>query len=148
MIPATDWLLVGAITAACAVAAVALGALLVHRLTHRSVTVHLVIASLAAVATVAASVVATTRAMFLSSHDSRVVLVVTLLSVPAGAGVAIALGRSLRAASRQLATAASLVGGPTYAAASSPVTSELMAVAGALSLAHRRLADAAEREEA
>ncbi len=148
MIAPTDWLLVAVITASCAAVAVAVGALMVHRLTRRSVTVHLVVASLAALITVAASVVATTRAMFLSAHDSRVVLVVTLLSVPAGAGVAIALGRSLRAASRQLATAASLVGQPAFAAPPSPVTLELTAVAAALSLAHRRLADAAAREAA
>lgn len=148
MIPPNDWLLIAVITVACAVAAVALGALLVRRLTRRSVILYLVVASLAAVVTVAASVVATTRAMFLSSHDSQVVLVVILLSVPAGAGVAIALGRSLRAASRQLAEAAATVGEPAYAAPPAPVTSELTAVAAALGLAHRRLADAHAREEA
>lgn len=148
MIPPTDWLLVILITAACAALAVALGARLVRRLTHWSVTLHLVVASLAALATVALSVVATTRAMFLSSHDSRVVLVVTLLSVPAGAGVAIVLGRSLRDACRQLAAAAATVGEPAYVAPLSPVTSELTAVAAALSLAHCRLADAHEREQA
>ena len=146
MIPPTDWGVVALVTASCALAAVALGWLLVHSLRRHSVTIHLVVASLAALVTVAASVVVTARAMFLSSHDARVVLVVVLLSVPAGAGVSLALGRSLRSASRQLAAAAALLGQPAYVTMPLPVTSELSSVAAALGEAHQRLAEAHERE--
>lgn len=148
MIPPTDWGVVAAITAVCTLAAVLSGGLLVRVMRERSVTVHLLVASLAALATVAASVVVTTRAMFLSSHDARVVLVVVLLSVPAGGGVALVLGRSLRTASRQLSAAASLVGEPGYPALPAPVTAELSSVASALGEAHRRLAEAHGREVA
>jgi hypothetical protein len=41
------------------------------------------VVSFAAIATVAASIVMTTEAMFLSAHDAVVVLVVIVLSVPA-----------------------------------------------------------------
>jgi signal transduction histidine kinase len=147
MIPPTAWAQIALITIGCAVGAFAIGSLLVHVLRHRSVTTHLVVVSVAAIATVAASIVMTTNAMFLSGHDSVVVLLVILLSVPAGAGVAVVLGRSLRSAARNLADAAEAVGDTAYDAVPAPVTTELGAVAAALDDAHRRLAEAQNRAD-
>ena len=147
MIPPADWALIALITTGCAVMAIVTGALLLRVLHRRSITTHLAVVSFAAIVTVAASIVMTTEAMFLSGHDSVVVLLVLLLSVPAAAGVAVLLGRSLRSAARNLAHAAQAVGDTTYDAGPSPVTTELGSVAGALDNAHRRLADAQRRAD-
>jgi len=147
MISPAAWGVVALITIGCAIAAFTIGGLLVHVLRHRSVTTHLVVVSFAAVVTVAASIVMTTKAMFLSGHDSAVVLVVILLSVPAGAGVAVVLGRSLHSAARNLADAAEAVGDADYDERHEPVTSELGTVAAALHDAHRRLVEARKRAD-
>jgi signal transduction histidine kinase len=147
MIPSTAWALIALITTGCAVAAIVGGTLLIRTLHQRSVTTHLVVVSFAAIATVAASIVTTTEAMFLSAHDAVVVLVVIVLSVPAGASVAVVLGRSLRAAARALADAAQMVGATTYESRRAPATTELGSVAGALDNAHRRLTDAQQRAD-
>ncbi len=148
MIPFSEWGVVAAITIACALGAFVLGSILVRVLRRRSVTVHLVLVSCAALATDAASIVATTKAMFLSVHDSVVVLVVVLLSVPAGAGVAVVIGQSLRSAARKLTGAAEGLGDPAYAPLPESLTAELTAVGAALDDAHRRLGEAHDREEA
>ena len=145
MIPPTAWALIALIAAGCALAAIAGGSLLMRALRGRSVTTHLAVVSFAAIGTVAASIVVTTAVMFLSVHDSIVVLLVVVLSVPAGVGVAVLLGRSLRSAARSLAHAAEAVGDTTYNAVPAPVTTELSVVAAALDNAHRRLADAQQR---
>lgn len=146
MIAVHDWLDIGWLTAACAVAALAVGVLLLRLLRSRSVTLHLVVASVAALGTVAAAVVLTTHRMLLSEHDSAVVLVVVLLSTPAAGGVAVLLGLSFRRDGRGLARAAAQVGSPSYAAPDPPATSELRALAAAIGDAHRRLEAAQHRE--
>ena len=76
MIPPADWALIALITTGCAVMAIATGALLLRVLHRRSITTHLAVVSFAAIVTVAASIVMTTEAMFLSGRDSFVVLLV------------------------------------------------------------------------
>ena len=86
--------------------------------------------------------------MFLSSHDSRVVLVVSGLAAVSGVGVALVLGGSLRRAGRTLAEAAVQVGDPAFGGSPEMPTSELRAVAAALDGAHARLVRARDAVEA
>ncbi len=148
MIPAADVGVVALLTVACAAAALALGGALLRAARGRSVVVHLLIVSGAALATVAGAVLITTRQMFLSGHDARVVLTVSGLAVVSAVGVALLLGRTLRRAGRQLADAAVQVGDPEYDGAPTMPTGELRIVASALDDAHRRLVRARRVAEA
>ncbi len=148
MIPARDVAAVAGMTVSCAVVALVVGAGLLRLLRGRSVVTHLLVVSCAALATVAGAVLVTTRKMFLSSHDSRVVLVVSALAAVSAVGVALLLGGSLRRAGRALATAAVQVGDPAYGGAPDMPTGELRTVAAALDDAHERLAAARAAIEA
>jgi signal transduction histidine kinase len=148
VIPAADVGVVAELTAACAVVALGVGWALLRILRGRSVVVHLLVVSSAALATVTGAVLVTTRAMFLSTHDSRLVLVVSALAVVSAVGVALLLGRSLRLAGQALASAAVQVGDPAYDSAPAMPTGELRTVATALDTAHCRLARARAAVEA
>jgi signal transduction histidine kinase len=151
VIPAADVGTVALLTAGCTVVALAAGWSLLRLLRGRSVVSHLIVVSSAALATVVGAVLVTTRQMFLSSHDSRVVLVVSGLAAVSGVGVALVLGGSLRRAGRTLAEAAVLVGDPAFSGSPEMPTSELRTVAAALDSAHARLVrarDAVEQTEA
>jgi len=146
MIPPTDWALIAGLTAGCALAGWIAGVLVLRAARRRTVTAHIVLASLASLATVAAAVLLTMQQMFLSNHDSTVVLVVIALSLPAAAGVAAVLGSTLREASRRLVGAAERIGQDGYRRPSSPPTAELRSLADAIDEAHRRLSEAHTRE--
>ena len=146
MIPAADWALIAALTAGCALAGLVVGSFLLRAAERRSMTLHLVLASAAALVTVAAAVVLTTERMFLSGHDSAVVLVVIALSSPAAVGVATLLGMALRRAGQDLVRAAEHVGEDGYLTPATPPTSELRALGAAIDDAHRRLAAAHARD--
>src|SRR5262249_4165456 len=81
--------------------------------------------------------------MFLSAQDLWVVAAVVLLATPAGAGVALMVGRWVGAGSRELAAGARAIGGAGYRAGARPATAELAAIARELDSAHRRLGEAA-----
>ena len=148
MIAAADWFLILALTVACVVAVTAGGVGLLLLMRRRSVTALVAVSALVALGCVAAAVAVTARAMFVSGHDMRVVLVVVLVAVLAGSVVALAVGRWVGAGSRELARAANAIGDAGYRPGVRPVTAELAAVAGELDRAHRRLAGARERERA
>jgi len=148
VIPAADIGVVAGLTAACAVVSLVVGGVLLRLLRGRSVVTHLLVVSCAALATVAGAALVTTRAMFLSSHDSQLVLVVSSLAVASAVGVALLLGGSLRRAGRALASAAVKVGDPAYDGAPDMPTGELRTVATALDDAHGRLARARALVEA
>lgn len=146
MLDLSGWLQIAWLTALCALGGLVAGALLIRVFRTRSVTAHLLVASLAALATIAAAVMLTSHRMLLAEHDSAVVLVVVLLSLPAAGGVAALLGLSIRRGSRGLASSAALVGSAGYVEAPPPPTSELRALATAIDDAHHRLAAAHARE--
>ena len=148
MISAAGWLLILALTGACAAAVTAAGVGLLRLLRRRSVTSLVAGGALVALGCVAATVAVTARAMFVSGHDLRVVLVVVLVAVPAGSVVALAAGRWVGAGSRELARAARAIGGAGYRPGVRPATAELAAVAEELDCAHHRLVEARERERA
>jgi len=148
VISAAGWLLILALTGACAAAVTAAGVGLLRLLRRRSVTSLVAGGALVALGCVAATVAVTARAMFVSGHDLRVVLVVVLVAVPAGSVVALAAGRWVGAGSRELARAARAIGGAGYRPGVRPATAELAAVAEELDCAHHRLVEARERERA
>ena len=148
MIPAADVGVVALLTAGCTLVALATGWSLLRLLHGRSVISHLLVVSSAALATVVGAVLVTTRQMFLSSHDSRVVLVVSGLAAVSGVGVALLLGGSLRRAGRTLAEAAVRVGDPSFDGSPEYPTGELRTVAAALDDAHARLVRARDAVEA
>jgi signal transduction histidine kinase len=148
VIAAADWFLILALTVACVVAVTAGGVGLLLLMRRRSVTALVAVSALVALGCVAAAVAVTARAMFVSGHDMRVVLVVVLVAVLAGSVVALAVGRWVGAGSRELARAANAIGDAGYRPGVRPVTAELAAVAGELDRAHHRLVEARERERA
>lgn len=142
MIPAEAWLIVTAVSAGVALLAALAGTALLSLLGRRAVVVHLVVVSTAALATVAGAVLITTRLMFLSGHDARLVLVTVAVSGTTALGVALLLGRSLRAAGQALVGAAARLGDQTHDGVVPVPTAELRAVAIALDTAHHRLSGA------
>ncbi|MDT3438036.1 MULTISPECIES: sensor histidine kinase KdpD [unclassified Pseudofrankia] len=97
---------------------------------------------------VAAGVAGTARAMFLSHHDLRVVLIVVAVSAVVAAASAVRLGRPVVAATSSLTRAADTLGGPVYQRADRVPTAELTALARTLDATHVRLVEARERERA
>jgi signal transduction histidine kinase len=86
---------VALIALACALAIGLLGGLVLRLLGHRSITASISVVVLMGTGTVMAGVTGVAWAMFLSSHDLRVVLVVTSVSGAAALFVALLLGRRL-----------------------------------------------------
>jgi signal transduction histidine kinase len=148
VIPAAEWFEILALTGACVAAVTAAGVGLLLLLRRRSVTGLVAVGALVALGCVAAAVAVTARAMFVSGHDLRIVLVVVLVAVSAGSVVALAAGRWVGAGSRELARAARAIGGAGYRPGVRPATAELAAVADELDCAHHRLVEARERERA
>ncbi len=148
MIPARDWVVIGLITAGCAVAAVVAGMLVLLALRRRPVSMHLFVATGAALLTAAGALLLTTDQMFISAHDASVALVVLVLSLPAGFAVSLVLGWQLRRSIHAIAAAAGQVGDAGYASAASTNVAELESAAAALDVTHRRLIESKAREQA
>ena len=146
MVSLRDWLLIGAITAACGATALLLGLLLLRALRRRGLAVHLGVLAAAVLGTVASSVVLTAHQMLISEHDLTVVLVVLLLAMPVAGCIGMLLGRALRRDTRTLVASAAQLGSGGHHAARGPETAELRTVAVALEDATQRL-DAARRRE-
>jgi signal transduction histidine kinase len=97
---------------------------------------------------VAVGVVGTARAMFLSHHDLRVVLIVVAVSAVVAAGVAAGLGRPLVKATSLLTRSADTLGESVYRRAGRLPTAELTALADTLDATHQRLVESRGRERA
>ncbi|ONH24418.1 sensor histidine kinase [Pseudofrankia asymbiotica] len=97
---------------------------------------------------VAAGVAGTARAMFLSHHDLRVVLIVVAVSAVVATASAVRLGRPVVAATGSLTRAADTLGDPVYQRADRIPTAELTALARTLDATHVRLVEARARERA
>ncbi|MBL7498961.1 HAMP domain-containing histidine kinase [Frankia sp. CNm7] len=97
---------------------------------------------------VAVGVAGTARAMFLSRHDLRVVLIVVAVSAVVATAAAVRLGRPVVAATGSLTRAADTLGDPAYQRADRIPTAELTALACTLDATHVRLVEARDRERA
>ena len=141
-----DTLAVLAIAAGWSAAVGVLGALLATRLRHRSMRWSAVLVAAVAVGGLAAGVLGTARAMFLSGHDLQVVVLVCIASGVVTLGFALWLGRDVVAGAATLRDAARRFGetGEFTGTATGPL--ELDVVTEELSRSSTRLAEAAERE--
>ncbi|MFH8976201.1 sensor histidine kinase [Streptomyces sp. NPDC017890] len=142
-----DMLIIVGLAALGALFAGLLAAPVVTWLRGRSVVLSMFAVAALAVVAMAAGTVAVALEMFLSGHDFRVVLIVVAVSGTFSLGAALLFGRRIAAGSRELALAATTVGGePGFLAPAHPPTSELAALAAALETAGNRLRAAQDRE--
>ncbi|WP_436533201.1 sensor histidine kinase [Actinoplanes sp. HUAS TT8] len=100
-----DILLIGLYSLAAGTAVGLLGAAVLRLLRGRSITVHVCVLLAITVTAVVAGVVTVARAMFLSSHDMKVVLLTVVASAVVSLGLGIVFGRRLAAAAMWAAEA-------------------------------------------
>ncbi|WP_249999158.1 sensor histidine kinase KdpD [Actinoplanes sp. M2I2] len=93
----SDMLLIGLYALVAGGVVGAAGAVALRLLRHRSILIHVVVLLAITVAAVAAGVAAVARAMFLSAHDLRVVLVTVSASALVSLTVGVIFGRRLAA---------------------------------------------------
>ncbi len=132
-----------------------LAALGLHRLRSRSLRVLLTVTALAPMLAVAASVVVNVEAMFISGHDSTVVLIALACAVPIAVGLATVAGRQVAAGASAVAegvrrfesgAATGERPGEEKSLAPAPVPAELAALAAELEQVRLRLAESRRRE--
>jgi signal transduction histidine kinase len=141
-----DTVAVLAIAVAWSAAVGLAGGLVAGRLRHRSMRWSAVLVAAVAVGGLAAGVLGTAQAMFLSTHDLRVVVLVCLASGAVTLGFALWLGKRVVAGAESLRDAAQRFGETGELAAVRPGPLELDVVADALTRSSARLTEAAERE--
>jgi signal transduction histidine kinase len=131
-----------------------LGALLLRVLRARSLRVSLLVLCATTVLAVIAATVGTARAMFLSSHDFGVVLIVSVVAGLETVAVSGVLARMLAAGSRSLAESARTIGSAEQADPAAagrsvpPASAELAGLSRELDAARQRLAESRAREAA
>ncbi|WP_326826113.1 sensor histidine kinase [Streptosporangium sp. NBC_01756] len=124
-----------------------MGALLLRLLRRRSIAVSLAVVAAVAVAAMLAGTLAVAQAMFLSSHDLRVVTLVVAMAAAVSLATALLLGRRVVVGTRELVLAAREFGnGGTFTAPPASVPAELAALSRELAAASKRLAASRERE--
>lgn len=144
-----DLLLIAAYAAAGAAAAGLLGALALRGLRHRSLSLSLAVVAAVAVAAMLAGTVSVAWAMFLSSHDLRVVILVCAIAGAVSLAVTLFLGRQVVAGSKALAAATRALGdGGGFSAPVGPPTAELAELGRELAATSAKLAASRERERA
>ena len=151
----SDTLLVVLIAAAASGAVGVAGLVALHLLRERPLRDLLLALPLVAVLAVVVAVLAAARVMFLSSHDSGVVLVVCLVAVVMAGGFAVVLERRLVRSSRALQRALRDLGEDRSDDADEPAgihsggaPAELAALSAELAATSDRLARSRERERA
>lgn len=136
--------LLGWAIGSAAVAAV-VAALLLRVLRHASLAVQASIAALAPVLAVTVALLGTAATMFISTHDLRALLVVTVAAGTVGLVSALALGARVAAASHRLGDLAQRIGDDPAGAVQTGIAhhgpSELVALAAELEAALARLAE-------
>lgn len=132
-----------------ALATALLGALLLHLLRHRSIGGQVTVVSLTAVASVAVGAGAAARAMFISLHDFRALVVILVAAVGVGIAAALTLGARVAGARASLVRATQRIGaGEAVTGIVTPPTKEMAALAGELNEMSARLDIARKRERA
>ncbi|NUR60329.1 MAG: HAMP domain-containing histidine kinase [Catenulispora sp.] len=151
-----DQLLIILMGAGSSVGAAAIGWIALRMLRGRSLRASLFASAATAVLAVVAGALIASRAMFISSHDAGVVLVVSLSGALVTLVLAFLLGRSLADDSRALSSALQALGdgGPPSGhrgpAATAPAlaTGELAALSRELAATGAKLAESRDRERA
>jgi signal transduction histidine kinase len=150
--PVHDLLVIAAYAAAGAALAGLLGALALRLLRHRSVALSVAVVPTVSVAAMLAGTLSVAWAMFLSSHDLRVIILVCAMAAVVSLSVALLLGRRVVAGSRALASATRALGdgaGLTpFTAPDSAPTAELAELGRELAATSSKLAASRQRERA
>ncbi len=107
-----DFMQIIGVTALVCVLTFAVGAGALKVLHARSLLISIVVAALVPLAAVSVAVLVNVRLMFLSTHDSRAVLVALGCAVLIAVALAVVLGRGVARSSRDLTTALRDLGGP------------------------------------
>jgi signal transduction histidine kinase len=136
------------IAAGYAAAVSLVGALALRLLRTRSVRLSLAAIGVTTVLAMIAATVATAQAMFLSSHDFGVVVLVSVVAGAVALGVSFVLAQQLVTGSRALARAARAIGDGEPPAVTRPPTAELAALSRELAATSDRLAESRRREQA
>ncbi|WP_308013899.1 HAMP domain-containing sensor histidine kinase [Streptantibioticus parmotrematis] len=138
--------------AAGAAAAGLLGAMALRLLRHRSVALSLVVVAAVTVAAFLAGTLSVAWAMFLSSHDLRVVVLVCVMAGIVSFAVTLVLGRQVVAGSKALTAATRALGdgeGSTpFAPPEAAPTAELAELGRELAATSAKLAASRDRERA
>jgi signal transduction histidine kinase len=126
------------------------GAFLLWRVRRRSLRVTMIVAAVVPMAAALAAVLQSVRAMFISTHDSLVVLWTLAFSGLLGLAMSILLGHWITAGSRDVGRRLRHLGTSYEPAAGSngSVPAELAALTDELEMARKRLAASRERERA
>src|SRR2546423_2583178 len=151
-----DQLLIILMGAGSATGAAAIGWIALRLLRGRSLRASLFASAATAVLAVVAGALIASRAMFISSHDAGVVLIVSLSGAVVTLVLASLLGRSLASDSRTLSSALQALGDgdeaapPPGRAAAEPAlaTGELAALSRELAATSIKLSESRERERA
>jgi signal transduction histidine kinase len=129
----------------------AAGALLLWRVRRRSLRVTMIIAAVVPMAAALAAVLQSVRAMFISGHDSLVVLWTLAFSGLLGLAMSILLGHWISVGSRDVGRRLRHLGTsyePAVAQPSGSVPAELAALTDELEMTRQRLTASRERERA
>ena len=148
MIPLPDLLVVVGLSLASTLLVGVLGGSAVHLLRRHSVRWLIGGLSVVTVLSVLAAVLVVAQAMFISTHDRDVVIVVIMASGVGGLIVALVLGGMMSRAAGRLAQAARTLSADAYEAPAASLPKELDAVATEMASADRRLRESRRREVA
>ena len=146
MIP--DTVLVVLIAAGAASVVAVLGLVSLRLLRRRSLVLSVTVVALVSVGSVLAGALGTARAMFLSDHDLRVLVVVVVVAGSIGVATAVVLGRAVVAGSRALGLTAARLGEGDYAPTGQPLGTELAELDRRLGETSARLEQSRGRERA
>ena len=134
-----------------AAVAAAVAALLLRVLRHATLAVQASVATLAPLLAVTVALLGTAATMFISTHDLRALLVVTVAAGTVGLVTALALGERVAKASRHLGDLAQRIGDdgtPAVPGGTAGGPSELRRLSGELEAALTRLAETRELADA
>jgi signal transduction histidine kinase len=145
-----DTLSILALTTLWTLVVAAIGAAILWQFRRRSLRITMIVAALAPMAAALAAVLQSVRAMFISAHDSWVVLWTLAFAALLGLAMSVLIGHWISAGSRDVGRRLRHLG-TSYeapAAASGAVPAELAALTDELEMTRRKLAASHERERA
>jgi signal transduction histidine kinase len=143
-----DALVVGLLAAGCSLAVAVLGLTVLRLMPRRSLVASSTVVALVGVGGVLAAALVAANAMFLSTHDFGVLLLVCLVAGAVGVATAVVLARAVVAGSRALGVSAASLGDGAYTPAVGNLPAELAALDRQLSETSARLEASRERERA
>ncbi|TCO42249.1 signal transduction histidine kinase [Kribbella antiqua] len=139
-----------ALTTVWTLVVAAIGGAIIWQFRRRSLRTTMIVAALAPMAAALAAVLQSVRAMFISSHDSWVVLWTLAFAALLGLGMAVLIGHWFSAGSRDVGRQLRQLGTSYEApvATSGSVPAELAALADELEMTRKKLAASHSRERA